>query len=100
MMSNYTTVFTAIKDMAANLERKWRNQFVFMQDQVMPADDDVQGGSCYRLFVIGPFMKIFACLNLEQTRNKRSASSLMPRPSLVHRRRRVRCPWHLRRDLQ
>ncbi|KAI0253040.1 hypothetical protein BJV78DRAFT_1153194 [Lactifluus subvellereus] len=32
----------AIKDMAANLERKWRSQFVFMQDQVMPADDDVQ----------------------------------------------------------
>ncbi|KAH9978276.1 hypothetical protein BGW80DRAFT_1435824 [Lactifluus volemus] len=32
----------AVKDMAANLERKWRNQFVFMQDQVMPADDDVQ----------------------------------------------------------
>jgi hypothetical protein len=31
--------------MAANLERKWRNQFVFMQDQVIPADDDVQGGS-------------------------------------------------------
>jgi hypothetical protein len=30
--------------MAANLERKWRNQFVFMQDQVIPADDDVQGG--------------------------------------------------------
>ncbi|KAH9991625.1 hypothetical protein BJV74DRAFT_412128 [Russula compacta] len=32
----------AVKDMAANLERKWRTQFVFMQDQVMPADDDVQ----------------------------------------------------------
>ncbi|KAI0276152.1 hypothetical protein BGY98DRAFT_935269 [Russula aff. rugulosa BPL654] len=32
----------AIKDMAANLERKWRNQFVFMQDQVIPADDDAQ----------------------------------------------------------
>ncbi|KAI0299760.1 hypothetical protein B0F90DRAFT_1668591 [Multifurca ochricompacta] len=30
----------AVKDMAANLERKWRNQFVFMQDQVMPTDDD------------------------------------------------------------
>ncbi|KAI0260496.1 hypothetical protein BC834DRAFT_539611 [Gloeopeniophorella convolvens] len=28
--------------MAANLERKWRNQFVFMQDQVMPADDEGQ----------------------------------------------------------
>jgi hypothetical protein len=38
--------FTAIKDMAANLERKWRNQFVFMQDQVIPADDDAQG-RCY-----------------------------------------------------
>jgi protein phosphatase 1 regulatory subunit 10 len=32
----------AVKDMAANLERKWRNQFVFMQDQVIPVDDDVQ----------------------------------------------------------
>jgi len=32
----------AVKDMAANLERKWRSQFVFMQDQVIPADDDVQ----------------------------------------------------------
>ncbi|KAF8495221.1 hypothetical protein F5888DRAFT_1794988 [Russula emetica] len=32
----------AIKDMATNLERKWRNQFVFMQDQVIPADDDAQ----------------------------------------------------------
>lgn len=32
----------AVKDMAANLERKWRNQFVFMQDQVIPADDDAQ----------------------------------------------------------
>jgi len=28
--------------MAANLERKWRNQFVFMQDQVIPVDDDAQ----------------------------------------------------------
>ena len=35
----------AVKDMAANLERKWRNQFVFMQDQVIPPDDDGQGGS-------------------------------------------------------
>ncbi|KAI0289517.1 hypothetical protein BC826DRAFT_1098506 [Russula brevipes] len=26
----------AVKDMAANLERKWRSQFVFMQDQVGP----------------------------------------------------------------
>lgn len=32
----------AVKDMAANLERKWRNQFVYMQDQVMPAEDDIQ----------------------------------------------------------
>ncbi|KAN0140181.1 hypothetical protein V8E53_002077 [Lactarius tabidus] len=32
----------AIKDMAANLERKWRNQFVYMQDQVMAAEDDIQ----------------------------------------------------------
>lgn len=36
--------------MAANLERKWRNQFVFMQDQVIPVDDDVQGGSCHYWF--------------------------------------------------
>ena len=35
----------AVKDMAANLERKWRSQFVFMQDQVIAADDDAQGGS-------------------------------------------------------
>ncbi|KAH9059359.1 hypothetical protein EDB87DRAFT_1832175 [Lactarius vividus] len=32
----------AVKDMAANLERKWRNQFVYMQDQVMAAEDDMQ----------------------------------------------------------
>ncbi|KAH9049203.1 hypothetical protein EDB83DRAFT_2522756 [Lactarius deliciosus] len=31
----------AVKDMAANLERKWRNQFVYMQDQVMAAEDDI-----------------------------------------------------------
>ena len=46
--------FTAIKDMAANLERKWRNQFVFMQDQVIPADDDVQGGSYRYWFRVRP----------------------------------------------
>jgi hypothetical protein len=46
--------FTAIKDMAANLERKWRNQFVFMQDQVIPADDDAQGGYYYYWFRVGP----------------------------------------------
>ena len=44
----------AVRDMAANLERKWRNQFVFMQDQVIPADDDVQGGSYYRQFMMSP----------------------------------------------
>lgn len=32
----------AVKDMAANLERKWRNQFVYMQDQVMAVEDDIQ----------------------------------------------------------
>jgi hypothetical protein len=42
--------FTAVKDMAANLERKWRNQFVFMQDQLIPADDDAQGGSYHYWF--------------------------------------------------
>ncbi|KAI9448515.1 hypothetical protein H4582DRAFT_1901117 [Lactarius indigo] len=36
----------------ANLERKWRNQFVYMQDQVMAAEDDMQGGFCYQSFVI------------------------------------------------
>ena len=46
--------FTAIKDMAANLERKWRSQFVFMQDQVIPADDDALGGSYYYWFRVGP----------------------------------------------
>jgi len=39
--------------MAANLERKWRNQFVFMQDQVIPADDDPQGGLYHRQFMTG-----------------------------------------------
>jgi hypothetical protein len=42
----------AVKDMAANLERKWRNQFVYMQDQVMAVEDDIQGGFCYQPFVI------------------------------------------------
>jgi len=32
----------AVKDMAANLERKWRSQFVFMQDQVMAVEDEIQ----------------------------------------------------------
>lgn len=45
--------FTAIKDMAANLERKWRNQFVFMQDQVIPTDDDAQGGYYHYWFRVG-----------------------------------------------
>jgi len=45
--------FTAVKDMATNLERKWRNQFVFMQDQVIPADDDAQGGSHHYWFRVG-----------------------------------------------
>ena len=40
--------------MAANLERKWRSQFVFMQDQVIPADDDALGGSYYYWFRVGP----------------------------------------------
>ena len=47
------TVSTAVKDMAANLERKWRNQFVFMQDQVIHADDDAQGGLYHRQFMMG-----------------------------------------------
>ncbi len=41
---NHAIYFTAVKDMAANLERKWRNQFVFMQDQIIPVDDDALGG--------------------------------------------------------
>ena len=39
--------------MAANLERKWRNQFVFMQDQVIHADDEPQGGLYHRQFMMG-----------------------------------------------
>ncbi len=53
-MRNHTMYFTAVKDMAANLERKWRSQFVFMQDQVIPADDDAQGGSYHGWFRVGP----------------------------------------------
>jgi hypothetical protein len=48
--------FTAVKDMATNLERKWRNQFVFMQDQVIPADDDAQGGYYYYWLGVGPLL--------------------------------------------
>jgi hypothetical protein len=62
-MSNHTTFSTAVKDMAANLERKWRNQFVFMQDQVMPADDDVQGGFGHHPCVIDPLINVFLYLN-------------------------------------
>jgi hypothetical protein len=59
MMSILAMYFIAVKDMAANLERKWRNQFVFMQDQVIPIDDDVQGG-CYRQrFIMGPSNLLF-----------------------------------------
>ena len=46
-------VSIAVKDMAANLERKWRNQFVFMQDQVIHADDDPQGGLYHSQFMMG-----------------------------------------------
>ena len=43
--------------MAANLERKWRSQFVFMQDQVIHADDDPQGGLYHRQFMMDGFIK-------------------------------------------
>lgn len=46
-------VSIAVKDMAANLERKWRSQFVFMQDQVIHVDDDPQGGLYHRHFMMG-----------------------------------------------
>ena len=59
-MSDHKIHFPAIKDMAANLERKWRNQFVFMQDQVIPVDDDVQGESCHCRFRVGPSNLLFS----------------------------------------
>ena len=54
--------------MAANLERKWRNQFVFMQDQVIPADDDVPGGSCHYWVQIGPVEFTFYTLGRCETK--------------------------------
>ena len=84
--------FTAVKDMAANLERKWRNQFVSMQDQVIPADDDALGGSYH-------YQSGSAEFTFEQTRNKRNASSLISHPSLVHQQRRVQFPQHRRHGL-
>jgi len=36
----------AVKDMASNLERKWREKYVSSQDQAMNVDEEGQGRSC------------------------------------------------------
>jgi hypothetical protein len=80
-MSDYNAMLaiylTAVKDMAANLERKWRSQFVFMQDQVIPADDDLQGRTYCYLLAIDP-LNCFAFLNLGRRKTKEAQAPRCP----------------------